>query len=230
MACLLFDDMTSLDWIGFFEAVTRLRLMEGGESVSWDFCAVKDTVADDRGVTYRANRIRPDLAGCDLVFVPGGMATRTLRHDDAFLRRLRTAEPAEWKVSVCTGALLLGAAVFLQGKKAVTNASAFDLPAPYCAEVVKARVVRNGQVITGAGVSASIDTGLYVVERLKGPRSGGDDPSADGVSLVPRVRRFRHLPGGILNPMWPRQNFPARTAKKNGESAEPSPSPLHLYG
>lgn len=171
MAFLLFDGMTSLDWIGFFEAVTRLRLMEGGENVSWDFCAVKETVADDRGVTYRANRIRPDLAGYDLVFVPGGMATRTLRHDEDFVSWIRTAEPAGWKVSVCTGALLLGAAGFLQGKKAVTNASAFDLLAPYCAEVVKARVVRDGQVITGAGVSASIDTGLYVVERLKGPEA-----------------------------------------------------------
>jgi cyclohexyl-isocyanide hydratase len=168
MAFILFDGMTSLDWIGFFEAVTRLRLMEGGENVSWDFCAVKDEVVDDRGVTCRAGRVRPDLSGYDLVFVPGGMATRTLRHDDGFIGWIRTAEPAQWKISVCTGALLLGAAGFLQGKKATTNASALELLKPYCAEVVKARVVRDGRVITGGGVSASLDLGLYVVELLKG--------------------------------------------------------------
>jgi Transcriptional regulator containing an amidase domain and an AraC-type DNA-binding HTH domain len=168
MAFILFDGMTSLDWIGFFEAVTRLRLMEGGEHVAWDFCAVKDEVIDDRSVTYRVNRLKPDLSGYDLVFVPGGMATRTLRHDDEFIGWIRTAEKAGWKISVCTGALLLGAAGFLQGKKATTNASAFELLEPYCAEVVKARVVRDGRVVTGGGVSASVDLGLYVVELLKG--------------------------------------------------------------
>jgi cyclohexyl-isocyanide hydratase len=171
MAFVLFDGMTSLDWIGFFEAVTRLRLMEGGENVSWDFCAVKEEVVDDRGVTYRVNRVRPDLSGYDLVFLPGGMATRTLRHDDDFVGWIRTAEPAEWKISVCTGALLLGAAGFLRGKKATTNASALDLLEPYCAEVVKARVVRDGNVVTGAGVATAVDLGLYVVEMLRGPEA-----------------------------------------------------------
>lgn len=168
MAFVLFDGMTSLDWIGFFESVTRLRLMEGGENLTWDFCAVKEEVVDDRGVTYRVNRVRPVLSEYDLVFVPGGMATRTLRHDDDFVGWIRTAEPARWKISVCTGALLFGAAGFLQGKKATTNVSALDLLEPYCAKVVKARVVRDGNVITGAGVSASLDLGLYAVELLKG--------------------------------------------------------------
>ena len=71
MAFVLFDGMTSLDWIGFFEAVSRLRLMEGGDNVSRDFCAMKDEVVDDRGVTYRMSRVRPDLSAYDLVFVPG---------------------------------------------------------------------------------------------------------------------------------------------------------------
>jgi putative intracellular protease/amidase len=168
MAFILFDGMTSLDGIGFFEAVTRLRLMEGGESVSWDFCAMKEEVSDDRGITYRVSKVRPNLSGYDLVFAPGGMATRTLRHDDDFVGWIRTAESAKWKISVCTGALLLGAAGFLQGNRATTNASAFELLEPYCAEVVKARVVRDGHVITGGGVSASVDLGLYVVELLKG--------------------------------------------------------------
>jgi cyclohexyl-isocyanide hydratase len=74
----------------------------------------------------------------------------------------------EYKVSVCTGALLLGAAGFLQGKRATTNRSAYELLAPYCSEVVKARVVRDGRIFTGGGVSASIDLGLYVIEYFTG--------------------------------------------------------------
>ena len=74
----------------------------------------------------------------------------------------------EYKVSVCTGALLLGSAGFLEGKRTTTNASAYELLAPYCSEVVKARVVRDGRVFTGGGVSASIDLGLYVIESLAG--------------------------------------------------------------
>ncbi|MNI84344.1 Isonitrile hydratase [compost metagenome] len=60
----------------------------------------------------------------------------------------------------------MGAAGFLNGKKATTNSSAYDLLAPYCAEVISARVVRDGNTVTGAGVTASIDLGLYMVEML----------------------------------------------------------------
>jgi transcriptional regulator GlxA family with amidase domain len=57
------------------------------------------------------------------------------------------------KVSVCTGALLLGAAGFLHGKRATTNSSAYELLEPYCQEVVKARIVKDGNTITGGGVA-----------------------------------------------------------------------------
>lgn len=132
----------------------------------WDFCAVHEEVVDDRGMTFRIQQVRPDLSGYDLVFVPGGFATRQLRHDAGFIEWLQTARDAEYKVSVCTGALLLGAAGFLQGKRATTNCSAYELLAPYCSEVVKARVVRDGRIFTGGGVSASIDLGLFMIEHL----------------------------------------------------------------
>jgi cyclohexyl-isocyanide hydratase len=168
MAFILFDGMTSLDLIGFYDAVTRLRLFKTFDQVMWDFCGVHEEVVDDRGMTFRIRQVRPNLSEYDLVFVPGGFATRQLRHDADFIGWLQTAREAEYKVSVCTGALLLGAAGFLQGKRATTNASAYELLTPYCSEVVKARVVRDGRVFTGGGVSASIDLGLYVIEHLAG--------------------------------------------------------------
>lgn len=67
---------------------------------------------------------------------------------------------------MCTGSLLLGAAGLLEGKRATSNGSAYELLAPYCKEVVHARIVQDGHLFTGSGVSSSIDLGLYVLERL----------------------------------------------------------------
>lgn len=166
MAFVLFDGMTSMDLAGFYEAVTWLAILKAKENVSWTFCADKDEISDDRGLKMKSDAVLPDLGDFDLVFFPGGRSTRTLRFDEDFMRWVRTAENVPYKISICTGALLLGAAGFLHGKKATTNLSAYDLLAPYCAEVVAARVVRDGNTVTGAGVTASIDLGLYVVEML----------------------------------------------------------------
>lgn len=166
IAYILFDKMTTLDFIGFHEAVSWLGILNVIEGVSWDLCANKETITDDRGMTVMMNRVNPDLSGYDMIFIPGGMPTRELRHDPAFVTWIRSARDVRYKVSVCTGALLLGAAGFLDGKRATTNPSACELLAPYCAEVVQARAVRDGDTFTGGGVSASIDLGLYLIESL----------------------------------------------------------------
>ncbi len=166
MAFVLFDGMTTMDFVGFYEGVSWVAILKAKENVSWTFCANKAEVSDDRGLTIKANEILPDLGAFDLVFLPGGHATRTLRNDEEFISWIRTAEGARYKVSVCTGALLLGAAGFLEGKKATTNSSAYDLLAPYCGEVIKARAVREGDTFTGGGVTSSIDLGLYLIECL----------------------------------------------------------------
>jgi cyclohexyl-isocyanide hydratase len=108
------------------------------------------------------------LGSYDMLFVPGGFGTRALQHDRGFVDWLRTARSAPLKVSVCTGALLLGAAAFLQGKRATTHPSAYKELEPYCAEVVQERVVDEGDVLTGRGVSSALDLGLHVVQRLAG--------------------------------------------------------------
>jgi transcriptional regulator GlxA family with amidase domain len=91
-----------------------------------------------------------------------------LREDSAFVDWLRTAEDIPLKTSICTGSLLLGAAGFLKGRKATTHPTAYDALAPHCAEVVRARVVDTGDVITARGVASALDLGLHVVERLAG--------------------------------------------------------------
>jgi cyclohexyl-isocyanide hydratase len=164
MAFICFNQMTMLDLTGFTEAITWLGILKAKENVSWDFCAASEEITDDRGMIIKIKHILPDLSKYDLIFIPGGMSTRQLRYDVDFLLWLKTAKVVEYKVSVCTGALLLGAAGFLNGKKATTNPSAYELLAPYCLEVIKTRIVRDGHIFTGGGVSSSLDLGLYLVE------------------------------------------------------------------
>jgi transcriptional regulator GlxA family with amidase domain len=166
MAFICFDQMTTLDLTGFSTAVTWLGIAKAIENVSWDFCAAQAEVTDDRGMIIRIPNVLPDLSQYDLIFIPGGMTTRKLRFATDFLEWLQTAKDVTYKVSVCTGALLLGAAGFLEGKKATTNPSAYELLVPYCSEVIRMRVVRDGHIFTAGGVAASIDLGLYMVEFL----------------------------------------------------------------
>ena len=170
-AFVIFDRMTSLDFIGFYDPVTRLKSMKIIEDFGWRICSTARNVVDDRGLRLEADTVGESLSSYDLLFVPGGFGTRLLQHERSFVDWLRTAQPVPLKISVCTGALLLGAAGFLQGRRATTHPSAYKELEPYCKAVVHDRVVDEGDVITGGGVSSSIDLGLHVVQRLAGPQA-----------------------------------------------------------
>lgn len=163
VAFCLYDGMTALDFVGAYDPITRLDRMDFAP-MNWDVCAQTETVTANR-LKFEVDRIKPDLGDYDLVFLPGGYATRSLRHDESFLKWLQTAATCEYLTSVCTGSLLLGAAGFLDGRRATTHPSEFDTLREY-AEVVNNRVVQDGNVITGRGVSSAVDLGLYVVEML----------------------------------------------------------------
>lgn len=167
-AFVVFDRMTSLDFIGFYDPVTRLKSMKILDDFEWSICSTAQSVVDDRGLRIEANAVAGSLDSYDMLFLPGGFGTRALRNDEAFVGWLKTAEPARLKVSVCTGALLLGAAGFLTGRRATTHPSAYKDLEPYCGEVVRDRVVDEGDVVTAGGVSAAIDAGLHIVQKLAG--------------------------------------------------------------
>ena len=171
-ALIIFDNMTALDFIGFYDPITRLRTMKFLQDFEWKICAhstkVSTQITDDRGLKITADSVGESLAGFDLLFIPGGFGTRSLQHDRPFVDWIGTAQNATLKTSVCTGSLLLGAAGFLKGKRATTHPSAYKELEPYCDTVVQQRIVDEGSIITGGGVSTSIDLGLHVVQRLAG--------------------------------------------------------------
>lgn len=167
-ALIVFDNMTSLDFVGFYDPLTRLKSMRIRSDFEWNICALQESVTDDRGLRVGADAQKEPLASYDLLFVPGGIGTRTLQQEPEFIEWLQTFDAARLKVSVRTGSLLLGAAGYLKGKRATTHPTSLKELEPYCAAVEAARIVDEGDVITAGGVSASIDAGLYVVERLAG--------------------------------------------------------------
>ncbi len=167
-AFVVFDRMTALDFVGFYDPVSRLKTMKIVEDFEWRICAMTRRVVDDRGLGFEADTVAEPLSGYDMLFVPGGLGTRSLQHDVGFIDWLKTARAVPLKISVCTGALLIGAAGFLQGRRATTHPSAYKELEPYCATVVRERVVDEGNIITARGVSSSIDVGLHLVQRLAG--------------------------------------------------------------
>ena len=168
IAFIIFNGLTTLDFIGIYDPLTRLKTMGFIPDLDWDVCAYTDIVKDDRGLILVPTAIQEPLQSYDALVAPGGYGTRTLIHDQNFVAWIKTAEPCRLKVSVCTGALLLGAAGFLKGRRATTHPGAFEELKPFCQEVLKNRLVDEGDIITAGGVSAGIDAGLYVVEKLAG--------------------------------------------------------------
>jgi cyclohexyl-isocyanide hydratase len=120
------------------------------------------------GAELVAARYRPPLDAFDVLVVPGGPGTRVLQNDEAAMAYLATFPENRLTASVCTGAMLLGAAGRLRGKRATTHATMRQELARFGATPVDARVVDDGQLVTSGGVTSGIDLGLHLVRRLAG--------------------------------------------------------------
>ena len=164
-----FRGMTLLDLVGAYDPISRIGSMGLDETASFEIVAAHEGAAwEAHGARLLAVRVRPSLDAFDVLVVPGGLAARELAHDAAVVPWLRTFPESRLAVSVCTGALLLGAAGRLSGLRATTHASALDELARYGATAVRQRVVDEGAVITAAGVTSGLDAGLHVVAELCG--------------------------------------------------------------
>ncbi len=168
IAYIFYNDITLLDFVGFYDPISRLRSQSFLPDLEWHLCGTKATIHDHFGLHVTIDRVMPDLAAYDLVYVPGGLGSRALQQDEEFLTWLRTAAEVRYLISVCTGSLLLGAAGLLTGKRATTHFNEYDTLAPYVAEVVQERIVTDGNTITGGAVATSLDIGLHVCELLAG--------------------------------------------------------------
>jgi transcriptional regulator GlxA family with amidase domain len=171
IAFILFNNLTFLDLIGVYDAVKRLKTKNYIPDLQWDMNALTEKVSDESGLTILPTKIGGSLESYDAVIVPGGNGHKPLLQEHDFISWLQTATPAAWKISVCTGSLLLGAAGFLKGKKATTHFDYYESLQQYCKTVVTDRVVEDGNIITAGAVSSSIDLGLFLCEKWAGPEA-----------------------------------------------------------
>ena len=169
IAFVIYDNMTALDLLGVYDPVTRLKAMGFVKDLEWDICALTDEVTDvTEGLHVTPTRVKPDLGEYDMVVVPGGRGTRGVTDSPQYMEWIGTAARCQTKVSVCSGALIMGAAGFLRGKRATTHWAALDALEQFCTVVRDQRVVDDGDVLTAGGVTSSIDMGLYLCGKLAG--------------------------------------------------------------
>ncbi len=175
IAIPLYPEFTSLDAMGPYQVLQHVP------GVDLRLCAVeRGRLTDEAGLLHlEIEHTLDELDRPDVVVVPGGTITRRLAHaGHPVVEWLRTVHPTtSWTTSVCTGALLLGAAGILDGLTATTHWSAYDDLASFGASPTDRRVVVEGKVITAAGVSSGIDMALTLAAELVGPET------AQGIQL-----------------------------------------------
>jgi transcriptional regulator GlxA family with amidase domain len=175
---LVFDNVEVLDFCGPFEVFSVARVDEArrreGPSPFEVFlvAATKDPVATTGGMRVLPSFDLEDCPPLDVLVVPGGWGTRREMENETLLRWIHDrAAQVETLTSVCTGALLLGKAGLLEGKRATTHWRSLDLMQelfPSTRVERQLHVVEDGPLVTSAGISAGIDMALRVVSRYFG--------------------------------------------------------------
>ncbi len=173
---VLFDQAEELDWIGPFEVFTMAREVAGGVGRAASIRAV--LISRDGQVVEGAKGLRVEVGASfetapplDVMLIPGGIGTRAemTRPDMLDFLRKKAAE-CEWVASVCTGSAVLQAAGLTQGKRITTHWSYIETLRESVGEssevLENVRYVRDGNLVTSAGVSAGIDMALWLTGQL----------------------------------------------------------------
>jgi len=165
IAIVLYDKFTALDAIGPYEVLSRLP----GASVTFVAAEPGPVKTDNGMLTILVEHSLEQLPAPDVLLVPGGPGEVVPRAGGAVLEWLRQADrTSTWTTSVCTGSLILAAAGLLDGKRATSHWLALEELGRLGAEPVSERVVFDGKLVTGAGVSAGIDMALAFAARIAG--------------------------------------------------------------
>lgn len=168
---IAFDGVEELDLVGPWEVFQGARKLDNNSFVCEIVSINGKPVAASKGMTFGVHATLTQKA-YDILILPGGRGSHEQVADPAFLNTLtRLAEKAVWVCSICTGALVLAQAGLLQGRCCTTYHSYLDAleQSGKTGRVMRdARYIRDGNVLTSAGISAGIDMSLWLVGELQG--------------------------------------------------------------
>jgi len=166
IAFLIYEGFTALDVIGPYEVLSCLP----GAEVHFVSKKAGPVRAHTNALSVVADYALKDVASPEIIVVSGGArGTFVASQDPEILEWIRTVhQTTKWTTSVCTGSLILGSAGILKGLKATTHWYAKDLLPKFGAEYVEERVVKQGKIITAAGVSSGIDMALQLSSMIAG--------------------------------------------------------------
>ncbi|MGE0823120.1 MAG: DJ-1/PfpI family protein [Candidatus Binatia bacterium] len=161
---LIFPRMTQLDFTGPFEVFARIP--NAKVHVLWKQI---EPIISDRGLAMLPTTTLAECPHLDLICIPGGPGQIAMMDDEEVVMFVRDqGQRAKFVTSVCTGALILGAAGLLTGYQATTHWMSHDQLSAFGANPVTSRIVVDRNRITGGGVTAGIDFGLYVASLIAG--------------------------------------------------------------
>jgi cyclohexyl-isocyanide hydratase len=161
----VYDGVTQLDFTGPHQFLSRTPDLQirvaslGGQSITAD------------GLTFTNLEDLAAIASCDVLLVPGGGGCIAAIENDLYLEQImRLGATARYLTSVCSGSLILGAAGFLNGRRAACHWAWRELLPIFGAIVDESRIVRDGNLLSGGGVTAGIDFVLALIAELCGQR------------------------------------------------------------
>jgi cyclohexyl-isocyanide hydratase len=164
MGLLVFPGVQQLDLTGPYEVFASLP----GAVVRLVWKTL-DPITSSTGLVLQPTTTMAECPPLEVVCVPGGAGINALLEDEETLAFLRAqAAGARYVTSVCTGALVLGAAGLLRGKRATTHWASHDLLGAFGAIPVRSRVVQDGNILSGGGITAGIDFALTLAAELAG--------------------------------------------------------------
>ena len=164
---VLFPGVTQLDFTGPHQVFSSLPNAEVR------LASVTGEPIESQGIVFGGLRRLAEIQACDVICVPGGSGTTDNAIADAELlaQIRRLAAEARYVTSVCTGSLVLGAAGLLRGKRAACHWAWRDLLTLFGAIPDPGRVVSDGNIVTGGGVTAGIDFALTLVSEMVSPKT-----------------------------------------------------------
>jgi cyclohexyl-isocyanide hydratase len=164
IGCLVYPRQDQIDFTGPFEVLSRIP-----NSKVHVIGKEKSPFRDVKGLILTPNMAIKEAPQLDLLLISGGLGQQVLMDDPEVLSFIKNqAESGRYVFSICTGALVCGAAGILRGRRATTHWAAHNLLAYYGAIPVKSRVVIDGNYISTAGVTAGLDGSFKVASILRG--------------------------------------------------------------